>query len=78
MSFFNAMFSVLMAAENLMNETQLIRDSTSAIGAACDAICTNATIIQLLIAVSILGNWCFVFVSVTGTNGTSAGRRRNE
>lgn len=51
-SFFNAIFSVLMASENLMNETQLIRDSTSAIGAACDSICTNATIIQLLIAVS--------------------------
>lgn len=50
-SFFNAMFSVLMVSENLMNETQLIRDCTSAIGAACDAISTDATIIQLLIAV---------------------------
>lgn len=54
MSFFNAIFSVLLSTENLMNETQLIRDSTAAIGAACDAISTDATIIQLLIAVSVM------------------------
>lgn len=51
-SFFNAIFSVLLSTENLLNETQLIRDCTAAIGAACDAISTDATMVQLLIAVS--------------------------
>lgn len=36
-----------------MNETQLIRDCTAAIGAACDSISTDATIIQLLITVRV-------------------------
>jgi dynactin 1 len=45
------MYSLLLANENLLNETQIIRDCVFAIGAACDAIGTDAAIIQALIKV---------------------------
>ncbi|XP_059611897.1 dynactin subunit 1 isoform X3 [Phlebotomus argentipes] len=48
-SFFNAMFSVLLASEQLMNETQYVRDCIASIGAACDSISTDATLVQALI-----------------------------
>lgn len=43
------MHSVLLAGEDLSNETQMVRDYISAISAACDAIGTDASMIQSLI-----------------------------
>lgn len=43
------MHSVLLAGENLTNETQMVRDYIQAISAACDAISTDANITQTLI-----------------------------
>ena len=42
-AFFNAMYSVLLACEELVNETQIVRDCTAAISAACDSISTDGT-----------------------------------
>lgn len=43
------MFSVLFHGEELMNETQLVRDCVASIGSSCDSITTNSSIIQALI-----------------------------
>jgi dynactin 1 len=51
-TFFNAMYSLLLANDNLLNETQIVRDCIFAIGAACDSIGTDAAIIQSLIKVN--------------------------
>lgn len=51
MIFFNAMYSVLLANENLTNETQLLRDCTASLTSACDSIATDASAIQALIEV---------------------------
>lgn len=48
-AFFNAMYSVLLASEELTNETQMVRDYIAAIAAAADAVGTDAIIIQNLI-----------------------------
>lgn len=48
-SFFNAMYSVLLATENLTNETQLVKDSVASITTACDSIETDSAIIRGLI-----------------------------
>lgn len=48
-AFFNAMYSVLLSGEELTNNVQMLRDHTSAISAAADAINTDAIIIQNLI-----------------------------
>ncbi|XP_031635957.1 dynactin subunit 1 isoform X2 [Contarinia nasturtii] len=48
--FFNAIYSVLFGAEaNLLNETQLVRDSVSSIQSACDSITTDSAMIQSVI-----------------------------
>lgn len=43
------MYSVLFHGEELINETQLVRDCVASIGAACDSISTDSSIIQALI-----------------------------
>lgn len=43
------MYSVHMANENLMNESQLIRDCTGSITAACDSINTDSIVMQSLL-----------------------------
>lgn len=43
------MYSVLLANEDLINEVQIVRDGNAAILAACDAINTDASIIQAII-----------------------------
>jgi dynactin 1 len=48
-SFFNAMYSVLMTNEGLTNETQMVRDSVASITTACDSIETDSAIIRGLI-----------------------------
>ncbi|XP_037922936.1 dynactin subunit 1 isoform X4 [Hermetia illucens] len=48
-AFFNAMHSVVFTGEDLLNETQMIRDNTACMTTACDAITTNASAIQALI-----------------------------
>lgn len=48
-SFFNAMYSVLLANEGLTNETQMVRDSVASITTACDSIETDSAIIRGLI-----------------------------
>lgn len=48
-SFFNAMYSVLLTNECLANETQMVRDSVSSITTACDSIETDSAIIRGLI-----------------------------
>ena len=53
-SFFNAMYSVLLAGESLVNETQIVRDCTAAISSACDSIGTDSAIIRALIMVIII------------------------
>lgn len=45
-SFFNAMYSVLMASEELVNEAQHVRDCINAISAASESASTDAAIIQ--------------------------------
>lgn len=49
-AFFNAMNSVLLSEENLMNETQMIKDCIASIGGACDSINTDAGVVQTMIA----------------------------
>lgn len=45
------MYLVLLANDNLLNETQFMRDCTAAIGAACDSIMTDSALVQALIKV---------------------------
>lgn len=52
MVFFNAMYSVLLAGENLMNQTQLLRDCTASMTSACDSLNTDSRLILALIASS--------------------------
>lgn len=44
-AFFNAMNSVLITGEDLLNETEVIRDCVAAIGVACDSISTDISVI---------------------------------
>ena len=53
-SFFNAMHSVLLANECLVNETQIVRDCTASLSSACDSIGVDSAVIRALIMVSIL------------------------
>uniref|UniRef100_A0A182J6P7 Dynactin subunit 1 n=1 Tax=Anopheles atroparvus TaxID=41427 RepID=A0A182J6P7_ANOAO len=48
-TFFNAMYVVLLTGEDLVNETQIVRDCTASIGAACDSIANDSNIIKMLI-----------------------------
>jgi dynactin 1 len=48
-SFFNAMYSVLLTNEGLTNETQMVRDCVASITTACDSIETDSAIIRGLI-----------------------------
>ncbi|XP_058447001.1 dynactin subunit 1 isoform X2 [Malaya genurostris] len=48
-TFFNAMYLVLLSGEDLLNETQIVRDCTASISAACDSISTDATVMKTLI-----------------------------
>ncbi|XP_055908069.1 dynactin subunit 1 [Eupeodes corollae] len=48
-SFFNAMNSVLLAGEDLLNETQMIRDCVASLGSACDSILTDGSMIRAII-----------------------------
>lgn len=48
-AFFNAMNSVLLAGEDLLNETQMIRDCVASLGSACDSILTDASTIRAII-----------------------------
>lgn len=43
------MYSVLLVGEDLMNETQLVRDYTASILSACESISTDASLVQSLI-----------------------------
>uniref|UniRef100_A0A182S043 Dynactin subunit 1 n=1 Tax=Anopheles funestus TaxID=62324 RepID=A0A182S043_ANOFN len=43
-TFFNAMYVVLLTGEDLVNETQIVRDCTASIGAACDSIANDSNI----------------------------------
>lgn len=48
-AFFNAMYSVLLAGDNLMNQTQLLRDCTASMTSACDSVHTDSQLMQALI-----------------------------
>ncbi|XP_055613373.1 dynactin subunit 1 isoform X2 [Uranotaenia lowii] len=48
-NFFNAMYLVLLSGEDLVNETQIVRDCTASISAACDSIWTDSHVIKTLI-----------------------------
>ncbi|KAL7049117.1 hypothetical protein ACKWTF_003606 [Chironomus riparius] len=48
-SFFNAIYSVLLASEGLTNETQTVRDCIAALFMGCDSIETNSAMIRALI-----------------------------
>ncbi|KAM8707622.1 hypothetical protein ACLKA7_014710 [Drosophila subpalustris] len=48
-AFFNAMNSVLLAGEQLLNETQMIRDCVASLGAACDSILNDTAIARVII-----------------------------
>ncbi|XP_052870371.1 dynactin subunit 1 [Anopheles cruzii] len=48
-TFFNAMYVVLLSGDDLVNETQIVRDCTASIAAACDSIANDSTIIKMLI-----------------------------
>ncbi|XP_065076699.1 dynactin subunit 1 isoform X3 [Ochlerotatus camptorhynchus] len=48
-TFFNAMYLVLLSGEDLLNETQIVRDCTASISAACDSISTDAVLMKTLI-----------------------------
>ncbi|XP_054732491.1 dynactin subunit 1 [Anastrepha obliqua] len=48
-AFFNAMNSVLLAGEDLLNETQMIRDCVAALGSACESILNDVTIGRTII-----------------------------
>jgi len=48
-SFFNAMYSVLLAVEGLTNEPQMVRDCIASVTSACDSIETDSAIIRGLI-----------------------------
>lgn len=58
-TFFNAMYSVLLANDNLTNEVQLIRDYTASITSACDAVSTDCASMQALIQVGVEMLICF-------------------
>lgn len=48
--FFNAIYSVLLGADaNLLNETQLVRDTVSSLQSACDSVSTDCSVVQTLI-----------------------------
>lgn len=48
-AFFNAMNSVLLAGEQLLNETQMIRDCVASLGAACESILSDTAIAKVII-----------------------------
>ncbi|XP_030372447.1 dynactin subunit 1 [Scaptodrosophila lebanonensis] len=48
-AFFNAMNSVLLAGEQLLNETQMIRDCVASLGAACESILNDTAIAKVII-----------------------------
>lgn len=48
-AFFNAMNSVLLAGEDLLNETQMLRDCVAAIQSACESVLNDTAIARALI-----------------------------
>ncbi|XP_068149725.1 dynactin subunit 1 [Drosophila tropicalis] len=48
-AFFNAMNSVLLAGEQLLNETQMIRDCVASLSAACESILNDTAIAKVII-----------------------------
>ncbi|KAH8379687.1 hypothetical protein KR009_006503 [Drosophila setifemur] len=48
-AFFNAMNSVLLAGEQLLNEIQMIRDCVASLGAACESILSDTAIARVII-----------------------------
>ncbi|XP_067643436.1 dynactin subunit 1 [Eurosta solidaginis] len=48
-AFFNAMNSVLLAGEDLINETQMIRDCVAALGSACESILNDVAIARTIV-----------------------------
>ncbi|XP_037933138.1 dynactin subunit 1 [Teleopsis dalmanni] len=48
-AFFNAMNSVLLAGEDLLNETQMIRDCVASLGSACESILNDTAIARTII-----------------------------
>ncbi|KAH8268775.1 hypothetical protein KR018_006139 [Drosophila ironensis] len=48
-AFFNAMNSVLLAGEQLLNEIQMIRDCVASLGAACESILSDTAIAKVII-----------------------------
>ncbi|XP_034655972.1 dynactin subunit 1 [Drosophila subobscura] len=48
-AFFNAMNSVLLAGEQLLNEIQMIRDCVASLGAACESILNDTAIAKVII-----------------------------
>lgn len=47
------MYSVLISGENLLNETQLLRDCTASLTSACDSLNTDSMLMHALIQVDI-------------------------
>lgn len=60
-TFFNAMYSVLLANDNLTNEVQLVRDYTASITSACDAIAADSASMQALLQVGTRSTISFSF-----------------
>nr|XP_014088318.2 dynactin subunit 1 [Bactrocera oleae]XP_036216315.1 dynactin subunit 1 [Bactrocera oleae]XP_036216317.1 dynactin subunit 1 [Bactrocera oleae] len=48
-AFFNAMNSVLLAGEDLLNETQMIRDCVAALSSSCESILNDVTIARTIV-----------------------------
>ncbi|XP_005183529.1 dynactin subunit 1 [Musca domestica] len=48
-AFFNAMNSVLLAGEDLLNEAQMVRDSVAAIQSACESVLTDTGIAKVIL-----------------------------
>ncbi|KAL9911330.1 dynactin subunit 1 isoform 1-T2 [Glossina fuscipes fuscipes] len=49
-TFFNAMNSVLLAGEDLLNETQMIRDCVAALASACDSISNDTAVAKAILS----------------------------
>lgn len=48
-AFFNAMNSVLLAGEDLLNESQMVRDCVAAIQSACESVLTDTAIVRAIL-----------------------------
>lgn len=48
-AFFNAMNSVLLAGEDLLNETQMVRDCVAAIQSACESVLNDTSVVKAIL-----------------------------